>query len=172
MRMATKWLDDTPGRPDSSKNSGSFDGMQGRFFSSPTANEVILQVEFAKDLSNNPGSLLRQELILRYAERQALGPNASDTTDNAREPSGGFSVVPKELRLKIVGVVETEPAAGYGGYGNARVLMPLNTAATLRAAPHGCRTSSWSNHFAIAAVAKAFQWSARSRKRRLPRRFG
>ena len=122
------------GMPDSSKNSGSFDGMQGRFFSSPTANEAILQVEFAKDLSNNPGSLLGQEVILRYAERQALGLNPSDTADNARESSVGFSVVPKELRLKIVGVVETEPAAGYGGYGNARVLMPLNTAATLRAA--------------------------------------
>jgi putative ABC transport system permease protein len=122
------------GMPDSSRNSGAFDGMQGRFFSSPTANEAILQVEFAKDLSNNPGALLGQELMLRYAERQALDPNASDTADNASEPSGGFSVVPKELRLKIVGVVETEPAAGYGGYGNARVLMPLTTAATLRAA--------------------------------------
>jgi ABC-type antimicrobial peptide transport system permease subunit len=122
------------GMPDSSKNSGSFDGMQGHFFSSPSANEAILQVEFAKELSNNPGSLLGQELILRYAERQALAPNVNGTPSNAREPSGGFSVVPKDLRLQIVGVVETEPAAGYGGYGNARVLMPLKTAVTLRAA--------------------------------------
>jgi ABC-type antimicrobial peptide transport system permease subunit len=123
------------GMPDSSKNSGSFDGMQGHFFSSPTANEAILQVEFAKDLSEKPDSLLGQELILRYAERQALATNAADPPGNAGEPSGGFSVVPRELRLKIVGVVETEPAAGYyGGYGNARLLMPLETAATLRAA--------------------------------------
>jgi len=122
------------GMPESSKNSGSFDGMQGRFFSSPTANEAILQVEFAKDLSDRPDSLLGQELTLRYAERQALVPNAADTPGNAGEPSGGFSVVPRELRLRIVGVVETEPAAGYGGYGNARLLMPLQTAATLRAA--------------------------------------
>jgi putative ABC transport system permease protein len=122
------------GMPDSSKNSGSFDGMQGHFFSSPTASEAILQIEFAKDLSEKPGSLLGQELILRYAERQALAPNAADPPGNAGEPSGGFSVVPRELRLKIVGVVETEPAAGYGGYGNARLLMPLETAATLRAA--------------------------------------
>jgi putative ABC transport system permease protein len=120
--------------PDSSKNSGSFDGMQGHFFSSPTASEAILQIEFAKDLSEKPDSLLGQELILRYAERQALAPNAADPPGNAGEPSGGFSVVPRELRLKIVGVVETEPAAGYGGYGNARLLMPLETAATLRAA--------------------------------------
>ena len=122
------------GMPDSSRNSGSFDGMRGHFFSSPTANEAILQIEFAKDLSEKPDSLLGQELILRYAERQALAPNAADPPGNAGEPSGGFSVVPRELRLKIVGVVETEPAAGYGGYGNARLLMPLETASTLRAA--------------------------------------
>src|SRR5277367_38962 len=122
------------GMPDSSKNSGSFDGMQGHFFTSPTANEAILQVEFAKDLSEKPDSLLGQELILRYAERQALAANAADPPGNTGEASGGFSVVPRELRLKIVGVVETEPAAGYGGYGNARLLMPLETAATLRAA--------------------------------------
>jgi putative ABC transport system permease protein len=122
------------GMPDSSKNSGSFDGMQGRFFSSPAANEAILQVEFAKDLSEKTNSLLGQEVILRYAERQALAPNATDTPGSAGERSGGFSVVPRDLRLKIVGVVETEPAAGYGGYGNARLLMPLETAATLRAA--------------------------------------
>jgi putative ABC transport system permease protein len=122
------------GMPESSKNSGAFDGMQGRFFSSPATNEAILQVEFAKDLSEKPDSLLGQELTLRYAERQALVPNATDTPSNTGEPSGGFSVVPRELRLRIVGVVETEPAAGYGGYGNARLLVPLQTAARLRAA--------------------------------------
>ena len=125
------------GMPDSSKNSGSFDGMQGSFFSSATANEAILQIEFAKELSDKPASLIGQELILRYAERQALPSAAANTDPSTSSPdssSGGFSVVPKELRLKIVGVVETEPAAGYGGYGNARLLMPLATASTLRAA--------------------------------------
>jgi putative ABC transport system permease protein len=123
------------GMPASSKNSGSFDGMQGRFFSSPAAHEAILQIEFAKELSDNPNSLIGKELTLRYAERQALAANpAPDAAADTKEPSGGFSVVPKELRLNIVGVVETEPAAGYGGYGNARMLMPLETASTLRAA--------------------------------------
>ncbi len=125
------------GMPDSSKNSGSFDGMQGNFFSSTTANEAILQIEFAKDLSDKPASLIGQELVLRYAERQSL-PSAATSNDasasSAETSGGGFSVVPKELRLKIVGIVETEPAAGYGGYGNARLLMPLATASTLRAA--------------------------------------
>jgi len=122
------------GMPDSSRNSGAFDGMQGNFFSSTTANEAILQIEFAKDLSTNPPSLIGQELTLRYAERQAIPAAGSDAPSNGGEASGGFSVVPKELRLKIVGIVETEPAAGYGGIGNARLLMPLDTASTLRAA--------------------------------------
>jgi putative ABC transport system permease protein len=121
------------GMPDSSRNSGSFDGMQGGFFSSPTANEAILQIEFAKDLSDKPASLVGQYLVLRYAERQAL-PADNSGSANSDGSGGGFSLIPKELRLKIVGIVETEPAQGYGGYGNARLLMPLQTAATLRAA--------------------------------------
>jgi putative ABC transport system permease protein len=121
------------GMPDSSRNSGSFDGMQGNFFSSPKAHEAILQIDFAKDLSDKPPTLIGQELVLRYAERQALP--AGDFSAATSDPSGGgFSVVPKELGLKIVGVVETEPAQGYGGYGNARLLIPLETASTLRAA--------------------------------------
>jgi putative ABC transport system permease protein len=122
------------GMPESSRNSGSFDGMKGHFFSSPAADEAILQIEFAKELSENTDSLIGQDLILRYAERQALQPSGTSSDGHAAEASGGFSVVPKELRLKIIGVVETEPAAGYGGFGNARLLIPLETAATLRAA--------------------------------------
>jgi putative ABC transport system permease protein len=116
------------GMPDSSRNSGAFDGMQGNFFSSGTAKEAILQIEFAKDLSKNPSSLLGQDLTLRYAERQAIPTTPGDDT------GGGFSVVPKEMNLKIIGIVETEPAAGYAGNGNARLLIPLDTASTLRAA--------------------------------------
>jgi putative ABC transport system permease protein len=122
------------GMPESSKNSGSFDSMKGHFFSSPAADDAILQIEFAKELSEKPDSLIGQELLLRYAERQALQANRAGPADHTTESSGGFSVVPKELRLKIIGIVETEPAAGYGGYGNARLLIPLDTAATLRAA--------------------------------------
>jgi ABC-type antimicrobial peptide transport system permease subunit len=122
------------GMPDSSRNSGAFDGMQGNFFSSTAANEAILQIEFAKDLSTNPSSLIGQDLTLRYAERQAIPATSGDGSSGAGDSGGGFSVVPKELKLKIVGIVETEPAAGYGGTGNARLLIPLETASTLRAA--------------------------------------
>ena len=121
------------GMPDSARNSGAFDGMQGHFFSSLAAEEAILQIEFAKELSDNPASLIGQNLTLRYAEREPTPAAASDASSSNESP-GGFSVVPKELRLKIIGIVDTEPAAGYGGVGNARLLMPLETASTLRAA--------------------------------------
>ncbi|HET8923536.1 MAG TPA: ABC transporter permease [Candidatus Acidoferrum sp.] len=128
------------GMPESAKSSGSFDGMQGAFFSSASANEAILQSEFAKELNPQTSSLVGKELVLRYAERQALAPNpkssASNNSDSTNPESlpGGFSVVPKEMSLRIVGVVETEPAAGFGGYGNGRLLIPLQVAMTLRAA--------------------------------------
>jgi putative ABC transport system permease protein len=124
------------GMPESSKASGSFDGMQGSFFSGAGAYEAILQSEFAKELNPQTSSLLGKELVLRYAERQSLPPNPADSSaaSNSESSPGGFSVVPKELRLRIVGVVDTEPAAGFGGYGNGRLLIPLQVAMALRAA--------------------------------------
>jgi putative ABC transport system permease protein len=134
------------GMPESSKSSGSFDGMQGAFFSGAGADEAILQSEFAKELNPQTSALIGKELVLRYAERQALPPNPGDskssspTNSSPNSPAngeslpGGFSVVPKEMRLRIVGVVDTEPAAGFGGYGNGRLLIPLQVAMTLRAA--------------------------------------
>src|SRR5207302_5556156 len=49
------------GLPESSKQSGSFDGMQGSFFSSPTADEAILQVEFAKELNPQTKDLIGKD---------------------------------------------------------------------------------------------------------------
>ena len=118
------------GMPESSKASGAFDGMQGSFFSSPSADEAILQAEFAKELNPQTSSLVGKDLILRYAERQALPSQPGDPS----ESSGGFSVVPEEMHLHIVGVVETEPASGFGGFGSGRLLIPLPLAETLRAA--------------------------------------
>ena len=118
------------GMPESSKTSGAFDGMQGSFFSSPNADEAILQVEFAKELDPQTASLMGKDLVLRYAERQALPTEPGDPP----EGSGGFSVVPREKHLRIIGVVETEPASGFGGFGSGRLLIPLRLAETLRAA--------------------------------------
>ena len=99
------------GMPESAKASGSFDGMQGAFFSSANAYETILQSEFAKELNPQTSSLVGKELVLRYAERQSLPSNGGDSkvssSANAQSLPGGFSVVPKEMRLRIVGIVDT-----------------------------------------------------------------
>jgi putative ABC transport system permease protein len=125
------------GIPASAQGNGAFDGINGEFFSGANANEAILQIEFAKDLSEQPSSLIGKELVLRYAERQALAPQAgaTATTDAAASDAtgGGFSVVPREMNLRIVGIVDTEPAAGFGGIGSGRVLIPLDVAEKLRA---------------------------------------
>ena len=118
------------GMPESSKQSGSFDGMQGSFFSSANADEAILQIEFAKELNAQTKDLIGKDLVLRYAERQSLASESGGTAQN----SGGFSVVPKEKHLRIIGIVETEPASGFGGFGSGRLLIPLPIAETLRAA--------------------------------------
>jgi ABC-type antimicrobial peptide transport system permease subunit len=127
------------GIPDSARGNGAFEGINGNFFSGGNADEAILQSEFAKDLSEQPSSLIGKDLVLRYAERQALGTHASGAssssgTENGDNGSGGFSVVPREKNLRIVGIVDTEPAAGFGGIGSGRVLIPLAVAETLRAA--------------------------------------
>ncbi|HTD21604.1 MAG TPA: FtsX-like permease family protein [Terriglobales bacterium] len=126
------------GVPDSSRGNGSFDGMQGSFFSSPSADEAILQIEFAKELSDQPSSLIGKELVVRYAERQALAAQPGGDPAGSGEgsdPSGnpGISVVPKEKTLRIVGIIDTEAAAGPGGMGSGRVLIPQKLGEALRA---------------------------------------
>jgi putative ABC transport system permease protein len=125
------------GVPDSARGNGSYDGIQGSFFSGPNADEAILQIEFAKDLSEQTSTLIGKDLVVRYAERQALAPQTGmggangEASDGA---DGGFSIVPREKKLRIVGIVETEPAAGFGGFGSGRLLIPLEVASALRAA--------------------------------------
>jgi ABC-type antimicrobial peptide transport system permease subunit len=125
------------GIPASAQGNGSFDGMQGNFFSGPNADEAIVQIEFARDLSTQTSSLIGKDLIVRYAERQALLPQPNGGKEGADPPdanAGGFSIVPREKKLRIVGIIETEPAAGFGGFGSGRLLIPLVVATALRAA--------------------------------------
>ena len=126
------------GLPDSSRSSGAFDGITGAFFSSPTADEAILQIEFAKVLADQPASLVGKDIILRYAERAPLAKDASDedlldSMMGSGKP-GGISIVPRERKLRIVGVIESDPSAGIGGFGGARVYLPLKTAEQLHVA--------------------------------------
>jgi putative ABC transport system permease protein len=127
------------GLPNSSRGSGAFEGMTGSYFSSPEAAEAILQVEFAKELTDQPATLVGKDLVLRYAERAALslenGRNGSFLKGmmGAAMP-GGISIVPREKILRIVGVIESDPSAGFGGFGGARIFLPLATAEHLHVA--------------------------------------
>lgn len=120
------------GLTQSAKENESFDGMKGRFFASATAPEAILQLDFAKDLNEkDPNSVIGQELVLRYAERQSMagspspGAVADDSNPNASlGGGGGFSVVRKEQPLKIVGIIEQEPFGGMRSISRARVFIP------------------------------------------------
>jgi len=127
------------GLPDSSRSSGAFDGMTGAYFSSPLANEAILQIEFAKELADQPSSLVGKDLTLRYAQRGSLSKDAAgDSSFIGSVMSGalppGMSVIPREKTLRIVGIVESDPSAGFGGFGGARVYLPLKTAEQLHVA--------------------------------------
>lgn len=127
------------GVPESARTSDAYDGMTGKFFSGPTAEEAILQIEFAKELSDKPATLVGKELVLRYAERQTMSSsnNASNPREDAAEDAllgAGFSIVPREKTLRIVGVIETDPAIGFGGFGGGRLLIPNEVAEKLRIA--------------------------------------
>jgi putative ABC transport system permease protein len=116
------------GIPESDRDGGSFDGMQGHFFSGPDASEAILQIDLAKQLSDQPYSLLGKDLVLRYAERTPLPAGSGGDSG-----SGGFSIVPHEKKLRVVGIVTTEPSAGLGTFGRGRLLIPLQLAEQLQA---------------------------------------
>ncbi|MFZ3342424.1 MAG: FtsX-like permease family protein [Terriglobales bacterium] len=94
------------GVPFSAKNNNdAFDGMQGNFFSTDTAAEVILQKSFAEELlgiTPKPGTdttnlaelakpLLGKEVTIRYAERTA-SPSASSFSTGAGAPAAGGSM--------------------------------------------------------------------------------
>jgi putative ABC transport system permease protein len=144
------------GIPMSDSTDGAFEGMTGRFFSSSSADEAIVQTELARQLlagsspkaatSAQPGSsqpspaemkaLLGKEITLRYAERQPLAPSAgTPPSSNAdADAPAGFSLVPHQMTLRIVGIVATEPASGLAGPGQGRLLIPEQVAETLSAA--------------------------------------
>jgi putative ABC transport system permease protein len=110
------------------RNDGAFDQIKGSFFSGPSADEAIVQIELARQLSTPPEAAIGKEVVLRYAERQAL------PAESGGGKPDGYSIVPREEKLRIVGIIETDPAGGFGAFGRARLFIPLKVAETLRAA--------------------------------------
>jgi putative ABC transport system permease protein len=146
--------------PQSARSSESFDDAQGGFFSAPDAQEAILLSSFARELLDLPpeprnsdvkltseqaNQLLGNYLTLRYHQREA-SPAASTTKqappksgEAAAEPASSgdsaadaqsFNLVPKQIRLKIVGIVSTEPNRGFR-QGRIPVFLPLSLAESL-----------------------------------------
>lgn len=114
------------GLPLSARDNDAFDDMKGRYFASADADEAILQIDFARSLSETPDSLIGQELTLRYAEREPLD-NKTSGAAQAGDSAGdnwGFSVVRREKKLRIIGIVENEPYGGWRSFARGRVFIP------------------------------------------------
>jgi putative ABC transport system permease protein len=125
--------------PDSARASGTFDGIVGQAFSSPTAEEAILQSEFAKELSPQPATLVGKEITLRYAQRhETSSADVANEKDIDKQMddmmSGGISIVSRDKKLRVAGIIDTDPSAGIGGFGGGRVFIPLRVAQDLHAA--------------------------------------
>ena len=141
--------------PESAKSNDAFDSMQGHFFSSDTAPEVILQKTFAEELLGErpqrgvdetnvaqlAAPLLGKELTMRYAQREtssavpgmassAPATAESNSADDESVAGSSYSVVSRELQLKIVGVADLDPESMRGPT-RARVFLPLKLAESL-----------------------------------------
>jgi len=113
------------GIPDSARSNDAFSGIQGGFFSSANAPEVILQKSFAAELLNKADAvkpdqedevpvaelarpLLGQELIMRYAQR-IPSPSPAETgapvTTQATNRTGQLAVaaeMPSEAAYSVI----------------------------------------------------------------------
>jgi putative ABC transport system permease protein len=134
--------------PQSAKSNDAFDGMQGSFFSSDTAAEVILQKSFAEELLGETPALgapepnvadiatplLGKEMTMQYAQRarSADAPAAKDqpTSPDSTVEGASYSVVSREQKLKIVGVSDLDPESMRGPM-RGRVFLPLKLAQSL-----------------------------------------
>ena len=135
------------GMASSSRSSGTLDGLNGHFFSRPDAEEAIIQGDLAKrlvEVGQSPNSLLGQEITLRFAQRQALPPPSQQAPTDAPnqavgpdEEAMGFSIVPSEKKLLVVGVTPTSDSGGQVGFNNAGMYLPLAVAEKLEVVQQG-----------------------------------
>ena len=134
--------------PSSAKSNDAFEGMQGNFFSSVAAPEVILQKTFAEELLGKAPSrgidetnvadlakpLLGKELTMRYAQRAVAPSQPTSATDNTiigdSLASAAYSVISREQKLKIVGVADLDPES-MRGPARAKVFLPLKLTESL-----------------------------------------
>jgi len=135
--------------PSSAKTNDAFEALQGHFFSGDAAPEAVIQKAFAEELLGKTpkagldetnvaelaGPLLGKELTMRYAQRETA-PTAAATAANDKSAAdqgisgAAYSVVSRELKLKIVGVADLDPESMRGPT-RARVFLPLKLAESL-----------------------------------------
>ena len=136
--------------PESAKSNDAFEGVQGGFFSSDTAPEVLLQKSFAEELlgktpplggaepnvADLAKPLLGKELTMRYAQRETVQPKPESASSTGPRPSDNnlagtsYSVISREQKLKIVGVADLDPESMRGPM-RAKVFLPLKLAESL-----------------------------------------
>ncbi|HXJ85830.1 MAG TPA: FtsX-like permease family protein [Candidatus Binatia bacterium] len=130
--------------PSSARGNDAFEGMQGSFFSSDSAPEVLLQKSFAEellgktpplgapepDVAELAKPLLGKELVMRFAQRAPAASTAGEGPDNADVAGASYSVVSREQKLKIVGVSDLDPESMRGPT-RAKVFLPLGLAEKL-----------------------------------------
>ncbi len=106
------------GLPLSARDRDAFDSMQGRFFSSDTADEAILQIQLADELlgihqklgestsklNDQTQTLVGKELTLRYAERVAapVGPGSKPVPAEEGGGKGDRSSASQDVRQPSV----------------------------------------------------------------------
>jgi putative ABC transport system permease protein len=123
------------GLPMSARNNEAFDSLKGSFFSGPEAPEAVLVKEFATDLDKNPQNLIGKQIVIRYAERQAMNAPDATATGNGQSNDNdefGYSIVRREQPLKIVGIIDQEPFGGFRG--DSKIFVPLELAQKLNVA--------------------------------------
>ena len=85
------------------------------------------------DVKQLAASLLGKELTMRYAQRESSGAPAhaaaqtpeddEDSSDDQDGAGASYSVISRELKLKIVGVADLDPESMRGPT-RARVFLP------------------------------------------------
>ena len=123
------------GLPESVRTTDDFNNVRGRFFSSPEAAEAVVEKSFAaellgiavpragrgilKKMSAPPSldvpalarGLVGRQLVLSYSERVA-----------GADQAGGYSVVPRQASMQIVGVADIDMQSRYARSG---VFLPM-----------------------------------------------
>ena len=137
--------------PSSAKSNDAFEGMQGSFFTSDTAAEVLLQKSFAEELlgktpplgSPDPDiaelakPLLGKDLTMLYSQRvNSTSPapplRPADATSADAAIGAAYSVISREQKLRIVGISDLDVESMRGPM-RAKVFLPLQLAESLHA---------------------------------------